>query len=300
MPMSDLDSQLSAVKTMLSILDLEEIDRDLWRGVSPDKNRYRVFGGQVIAQALMAAMRTVSDRRVHSLHGYFILAGDPSKPILYQVDRIRDGRSFATRTVRAIQNGEAIFAMMASFQAAETGLHHQVPMPDVPRPDALPNEAEIRERYVPLLTPIRQHYWRAERAIELRPVDPDQYFQRDEASTTQHVWVRAKGIIPPEPDLHAVILAYASDMTLLDGATVAHGRSIIDPEFQGASLDHAIWFHEDFRVDQWLLYAQDSPWTGGGRGIGRGLIFTEEGRLVASVTQEGLMRLRRPKDGGAA
>lgn len=287
------DPEQMATRNLLAILDLEPLEKNLWRGVSLDSGRYRVFGGQVIAQALVAAIRSVEGRRVHSLHGYFMLGGDPTIPILYEVERIRDGRSFTTRRVRAIQNGEAIFAMMASFQTAETGLHHEMKMPDVPGPDSLPDDDEIRSRFVPLLSPVRQSYWTSQRAIELRPVDPETYFNRKPASQIQHVWVRVKGSVPEDPDIHAALLAYASDMTLLDGAAVAHGRSVIDPEIQAASLDHALWFHEDFRTDQWLLYTQESPWSGHARGLGRGLIYTEDGRLVASVAQEGLMRLRR-------
>lgn len=283
----------SATEKLLAILDLEPLEKNLWRGVSPDSSRYRVFGGQVIAQALVAAIRSVEGRRVHSLHGYFMLGGDPTIPILYEVERIRDGRSFTTRRVRAIQNGESIFAMMASFHAEEPGLHHEMTMPNVPGPESLPDDDEIRARFVPRLSPVRQSYWKSQRAIELRPVDPEAYFDRKPAQPVQHVWVRVKGALPADPDVHAAMLAYASDMTLLDGAAVAHGRSVIDPEIQAASLDHALWFHEDFRADQWLLYTQDSPWSGHARGLGRGLIYTEAGRLVASVAQEGLMRLRR-------
>ncbi|MCZ8376689.1 MAG: acyl-CoA thioesterase II [Beijerinckiaceae bacterium] len=283
---------MSPIATLLHILDLEQLDTNLWRGISPDSSRYRVFGGQVIAQSLVAAMRSVENRPVHSLHGYFMLGGDPTRPILYEVDRIRDGRSFTTRRVRAIQNGESIFAMMASFQSPEGGLHHAMPMPDVPPPEALPDEEEIRARFVPHLTEIRQRYWKSQRAIELRPTSPEAYFLRKPGPPYQNVWFRASGILPDGDDLHSTILAYASDMTLLDGAAVAHGRSVIDPEIQAASLDHALWFHDRFRTDDWLLYAQDSPWSGASRGLGRGLIYTRDGRLVASVMQEGLMRLR--------
>ncbi len=284
---------MSALDRLLAILDLEPLEKNLWRGTSPDSSRYRVFGGQVIAQSLVAATRTVENRKVHSLHGYFMLGGDPTIPILYEVERIREGRSFVTRRVRAIQNGEAIFAMMASFHQEEQGLEHQLPMPDVPRPDALPDEAAIRARFVPHLSPTRGSYWKAPRAIELRPTDPEAYFTRTTASSIQNVWFRAAGPLPDDPTLHTTILAYASDMTLLDGAAVAHGRSVLDPEIQAASLDHALWLHADFRADQWLLYAQDSPWSGNARGLGRGLIYTEDGRLVATVAQEGLIRLRR-------
>jgi acyl-CoA thioesterase II len=291
----NLKSQaMTPLETLLSILDLEPLEKNMWRGISPDASRMRVFGGQVIAQSLVAAIRTVEGRRVHSLHGYFMLGGNPTLPILYQVDRIRDGRSFTTRRVRAIQNGEEIFAMMASFHSNEPGLHHEMPMPDVPAPGDLPGEEEILARFVPHLSEIRQRYWKSQRAIELRPADPEAYFIRKPTTPVQNVWFRVTGSLPHDPNIHAAILAYASDMTLLDSVAVAHGRSVIDPEIQAASLDHVLWFHEDFRADQWLLYAQDSPWSGHARGLGRGLIYTEDGRLVASVAQEGLMRIRRP------
>lgn len=290
---SDTPSRsMSPIAALLDILDLEPLEKNLWRGRSPDAARYRVFGGQVIAQSLVAAQRTVEDRRVHSLHGYFMLGGDPKIPILYEVDRIRDGRSFTTRRVRAIQNGESIFAMMASFHVEEPGLAHNIPIPDLPQPDDLPGEEEIIARFVPAMSEMRQRYWKSQRAIELRPVNPESYFDRKPAKPEQHVWFRARERLPDGQALHDFILAYASDMTLLDGAAIAHGRSVIDPEIQAASLDHALWFHEPFRADEWLLYTQDSPWSGHARGLGRGLIYTQDGRLVASVAQEGLMRLK--------
>lgn len=281
---------MTPIETLLNLLDLEKLDANLWRGTTPKTGRARVYGGQVIAQSLVAAIRSVENRRVHSLHGYFMLPGDPNTPILYEVDRIRDGRSFTTRRVRAIQNGAAIFAMMASFQLDEPGRHHQMPMPSYPSPDALPDEDAIRERYVPHLSPTRQLYWRAKRPIEVRPVDPDAYFNRKPGALGHALWFRASDKLPDDPDLHAAILAYASDMSLLDGAMVAHGKSVADSDVQAASLDHALWFHEDFRIDDWLLYSQDSPWTGHARGLGRGLVYTRDGRLVASAIQEGLVR----------
>ena len=284
---------MSALADLLTVLDLEALEADLWRASTPNFGHGRVFGGHVIAQSLVAAMRSVEGRRVHSLHGYFMLPGDPAIPILYDVDRIRDGRSFTTRRVRAIQRGEAIFAMMASFHAEETGFAHQAAMPAVAKPEDLPGEDEIRARFVPQLSPSRQAYWKRQRAIELRPVDPDGYFTRSPNGPPQHVWFRAAGALGDEQAVHRALLAYASDMTLLDSAAVPHGKSVVDPEMQSASLDHALWFHEDLRMDQWLLYAQDSPWAGHARGLGRGLIFTETGRLVASVAQEGLIRPRK-------
>lgn len=287
---------MSAIESLLSILDLETLEKNLWRGVSPGIGWGRVFGGQVIAQSLVAASRTVEGRAVHSLHGYFMLAGDPSIPILYEVDRIRDGRSFTTRRVVAIQRGEAIFAMMASFHADEPGLTHQLPMPRVKRPDELPGGEDLKP-FIAELPESRRGFWTRQRPIEIRPVDPERYFRRrptgEPGDPHQAVWFRAGGALPDEPALHRVVLAYASDMTLLDSAAVPHGRSVVNPDIQAASLDHALWFHEAFRADQWLLYAQDSPWSGHARGLGRGLIYSEDGRLVASVAQEGLIRLRR-------
>lgn len=283
---------MSPLDTLLKILDIEPLEKNLWRGVSPDGSRYRVFGGQVIAQSLVAASRTVEDRKVHSLHGYFMLGGNPTLPILYEVDRIRDGRSFTTRRVRAIQNGESIFAMMASFQTAEEGLNHQQPMPEVPHPDSLPGAEEIRERFIPHLHENWQRYLKNQKAIELRPTDPEAYFLRKKRDKAQSIWFRTSGRLPDDQALHTTILAYTSDMTLLDGTMVPHGMSVIQPEIQAASLDHALWIHEDFRADEWLLYVQDSPWAGHARGLGRGLIYTESGRLVASVAQEGLIRQR--------
>jgi len=281
---------MTPLETLLHHLDLEPLDRNLWRGFTPRTGRTRVYGGQVIAQALVAAIRTVEQRACHSLHGYFMLPGDPALPILFEVDRIRDGRSFATRRVRAIQNGAAIFAMMASFHAEEAGLHHQMPMPEVALPDQLPDDEAIRERYVPLLSENRQAYWRAKRPIEVRPADPDAYFLRKPGEARHHIWFRASERLPDDPMVHTAILAYASDMTILDSAAVPHGKSVADADIQAASLDHALWFHESFRADDWLLYSQDSPWSGHARGLGRGLIYRQDGRLVATVMQEGLIR----------
>jgi acyl-CoA thioesterase-2 len=288
-----MTSSRTGLDILLSILDLEPLETNLWRGISPGLGWGRVFGGQVIAQCLVAANRTVEGRRVHSLHGYFMLPGDPAKPILYEVERIRDGRSFTTRRVRAIQNGEAIFAMMASYHAEEPGLHHQAAMPGTKHADALPG-GEALLPFLDTLPESRRAFWTRERPIELRPCDPERYFNRKPADPVQNIWFRATGPLPDDPALHAVILAYASDMTLLDSSTVPHGKSVALPEIQAASLDHALWFHEPFRVDEWLLFAQDSPWSGHARGLGRGLVFTADGRLVASVVQEGLIRVRRP------
>ena len=282
----------SAVNDMLSILDLEQIEPHLFRGQSPQVEWQRVFGGQVIGQALVAACRTVKDRSIHSLHGYFILPGDPKVPILYEVDNVRDGRSFTTRRVRAFQHDKVIFFLSASFHVAEEGLHHQVKMPDVPQPEDLPDDRDIAARILPHMPNPLRIYHERQRPIDLRPVEIERYMSREPREPQFNVWIKASTRLPDNPEIHQCVLAYASDMTLLDTSLVAHGRTVFDKEIQPASLDHALWLHGPFRADEWLLYAQDSPFSGGSRGFARGQIFTRDGRLVASVAQEGLIRLR--------
>ena len=282
----------SAVQDLLAILDLEVLEQNLFRGRSPQVGWQRVFGGQVIGQALVAASRTVEGRSPHSLHGYFLLPGDPKVPIIYDVERIRDGRSFTTRRVKAIQHGQPIFTLSASFHIDEPGLSHQMAMPDVPKPDQLPSESDIRERVMPLMPDPVRAYFERERPIELRPVEFKRYMTRDGLDPYFNVWIRATGTLPDDHAIHQAVLAYASDMTLLDSTLVAHGRTVFEREIQAASLDHALWFHRPFRADEWLLYAQDSPFAGGARGFARGSIFTSDGVLVASVAQEGLIRHR--------
>jgi acyl-CoA thioesterase-2 len=285
----------SAVEDLLAILDLETIEVNLFRGRSPQVGWQRVFGGQVVGQALVAACRTVEGRQPHSMHAYFLLAGDPKVPIVYDVDRIRDGKSFTTRRVVAIQHGQAIFSMSVSFHNDEDGLDHQMPMPDVLRPDALPSESEVKERVMPMMPdPVRKYYER-ERPIELRPVEFGRYLGKKSEDGRFHVWIRATGRLPDDPAIHRCVLAYASDMTLLDTALIPHGRTVFEKSIMGASLDHALWFHRPFRADEWLLYAQDSPNLHGARGFARGLIYAADGTLVASVAQEGLLRERRPE-----
>jgi acyl-CoA thioesterase-2 len=289
----------SAIENLLTTLDLEPLEVNLFRGRSPQVTWQRVFGGQVVGQALVAACRTVdvAERPPHSLHAYFLLPGDPKVPLIYDVDRIRDGKSFTTRRVIAIQHGQPIFSMAVSFHRDEAGLTHQAAMPDVPKPEDLPSEVEIRERVLPLMPdPVRRYYER-ERPIELRPVEYGRYLGKPVADGHFNIWIRATGKLPDEPAIHQCVLAYASDMTLLDTALIPHGRSVFDKTIMAASLDHALWFHRPFRADDWLLYAQDSPNLSGSRGFSRGLIFTQDGTLVASVAQEGLLRER--KDGGA-
>lgn len=284
-----------ALDQLLSILDLEQLEVNLFRGLSPQVGWQRVFGGQVIGQALVAAHRTVEARPAHSLHAYFLRAGDPSIPIIYDVDRIRDGGSFTTRRVVAIQHGRAIFSMSASFHKDEPGLQHQIRMPDVPPPESLPSEAELKAQLMDRLPPQVKIYWERERPIEIRPVDLSRYLAPESRAASQQVWIKATGKLGDDLALHQCVLAYASDFTLLDTALIAHGRFIFDLRLMLASLDHALWFHRPFRADDWLLYAQDSPCSGAGRAFCRGMLFTRDGALVASTAQEGLLRERRPE-----
>jgi acyl-CoA thioesterase-2 len=288
---------MSAIDDLLTILDLERIEHNIYRGRSPQVGWQRVFGGLVISQALVAAARTVDDRPPHSLHGYFILPGDPAVPILYEVDRIRDGKSFATRNCVAIQHGRAIFSLSASFQTEEDGLEHAIAMPHVTPPEGLPSEAELKASFTDATPEPIRRFFDQPRPIESRPVDRRRYAPRAgvPGEPVQYVWFRASGALPDDPAVHRAVLAYLSDMTLLDTALIAHGRSVFQSDMQVASLDHALWFHRPFRADDWLLYAQDSPSSTGARGLTRGSIFTRDGRLVASVAQEGLIR---PRDAG--
>ncbi|MCM2402231.1 acyl-CoA thioesterase II [Rhizobium sp. S153] len=291
--MSQPEEKTRIMEKLIATLDLEKLEEDLFRGKSPQNGWQRVFGGQVIAQALMAAQRCVAtDRFVHSLHAYFMRPGDPAVPIIYQVERIRDGASFTTRRVVAIQHGKAIFSMSASFQLDEEGLDHQVEMPDVPAPESLMGEKEFRDVFLAKAPDAVRRYWGRERPIEIRPVSLVHYLSDEKLEPKAHIWVRTSA--PPPDDRHyqAAILAYLSDMTLLDTSLYAHGTSIFDPSLQAASLDHAMWFHRPTRLDDWLLYTQDSPSASGARGMTRGSIYSREGVLIASVAQEGLIRKR--------
>jgi len=287
----------SALDQLLSILDLEKLEENLFRGTSPSAGWQRVYGGQVLGQSLVAAVRTVpADRLAHSAHAYFLIGGDPKVPIVYDVERMRDGGSFSTRRVKAIQHGRPIFALTASFQKSEPGLDHGTAMPaDVPMPEDLPSEKELLAKLLPHLPENMRSYWERERPIEIRLVDPSRYFDRKPRAPLQMVWMRASGRLPDVPTFHQCVLAYASDFTLLDTALIAHGRMAFDPDIQMASLDHAMWFHRPFRADEWLLYVQDSPSTFGARGLTRGSVFTRDGTLVATVAQEGLVRQRASK-----
>ena len=283
----------SAIVDLLSILDLEPLEQNLFRGVSPKDGWQRVFGGQVLGQALVAAVRTVDEARfAHSLHAYFLLPGDPKVPIIYEVERLRDGGSFTTRRVKGIQHGKAMFAMSVSFQKLEPGLDHQSTMPKVPMPEDLPSEKQLVQKFVADLPDDIRRYWQRERPIEMRAVDVSRYFDRGRHPPEQAMWMRASAKLPDALPLHQCVLAYASDFSLLDTALIAHGKLMFDSDLQMASLDHALWFHRPFRADDWLLYVQESPSSQGGRGFCRGLIYTREGQLVASVAQEGLIRQR--------
>lgn len=282
----------AALKELLELLDLEQIEVNIFRGRSPEERQQRVFGGQVAGQALVAAGRTVpDDRQVHSLHAYFIRPGDPSIPIVYSVDRVRDGRSFTTRRVSAIQHGKTIFTLSASFQAHEEGPEHQSAMPDVPRPETLPT---IQDRLEKLFGPLDNDFFR-KRPVDLRHITPLTWeAARDEALTgpESKVWLRVDGELPDDPLLHVCLMTYASDMTLLDTVLLNHGLAWGDKRTMGASLDHAMWFHRPFRADEWLLYAQETPAASGARGLATGKVFTEDGQLVISVVQEGLIRVK--------
>jgi acyl-CoA thioesterase-2 len=278
----------AALDALVDLLDLEAIEVNIFRGVSPDEKRQRVFGGQVAGQALVAAGRTVERGDVHSLHAYFLRPGDTTVPILYEVDRIRDGRSFTTRRVVAIQHGRAIFNLSASFHVREEGVDHQVPMPEAPDPESLPT---YQERLAPYAKQLGDWLNRPQ-PIDQRYVDNGGgLFRAGVSAPRQQVWIRADGRLADGQLLHACVVAYASDMSLLDSTILPHPVSWEDPRLMSASLDHAMWFHRPFRVDEWMLYDQESPSASGARGLARGSIFTRDGRLAVSVVQEGLVRL---------
>jgi len=278
-----------ALDHLLDLLDLEQIEVNIFRGRSPDERRQRVFGGQVAGQALVAAGRTVpADRLVHSLHAYFIRPGDPAVPIVYLVDRVRDGRSFTTRRVSAVQHGETIFTLAASFHRPEPGSEHADPMPEAPLPETVERNSNrlrrvLGEAYGQMFEP----------PIDVRSVGPlsaEAAGDRSLRTTRNLIWLRVEGELPDDPLLHVCLMTYASDMTLLDSVLTGHGLSWVDGRTSGASLDHAMWFHRPFRADRWLLYAQESPVAFGARGLACGQVFTAEGQLVVSVVQEGLVR----------
>jgi len=279
----------SALDALVALLDLERIEVNIFRGHNPDEQRLRIFGGQVAGQALVAAGRTVPpDRFVHSLHAYFLRPGDPRAPVLYEVDRIRDGRSFTTRRTVAIQHGEAIFHLSASFHASEPGVEHQDARPAAPDPRDLPT---FQERMKPWAEQMGDWYHRP-RPIDVRYVSAPPR-AKEVRPPRQQVWFTADGELPDDPLLHACVVAYASDMSLLDSVLLPHGMSWDDGDWMGASLDHAMWFHRPLRADGWMLYDQRSPSASGALGLGMGEIWNEEGDLVVSVVQEGLVRRLR-------
>jgi acyl-CoA thioesterase-2 len=279
---------------LVDTLALERIEVNLFRGLAPRDQGPRIFGGLVIGQALMAAYKTVEARVCHSLHCYFLRPGDPSIPILYEVDRARDGRTFVARRVTAIQHGEQIFNLAGSFQTPEEGLEHQDPMPDEPTPDQLADEQELRKVITAKLPPLMRQMAERPRPIEMRPVDPQNFMDARPLPPTQHVWMRATAPIGEDVAFNQAAIAYASDMSFLSTAMRPHAMGWQTPGLQTASIDHAIWFHRRSNFNEWHLYAQKSPSASGSRGFNLGEIYSQDGRLVASAAQEGLMRYRPP------
>lgn len=282
----------NAMQELLELLNLETIEAGIFRGQSRNIVGKNVFGGQVLGQSLMAAGKTIDGRLAHSLHAYFLRAGDTTAPIIYQVEKVRDGKSFATRYVKAIQHGEIIFTMMASFAAPEEGLEHQKPMPDIAGPDGLSSEFELRQKIAPMLPEKIRDAFVRERPIEIRPLKPVNPFAPEKQEPLRYHWMKAQTKLPNDPFLHQCILAFASDFALMGTAMLPHGVFFLQSNMQAASLDHSMWFHHPIKMDDWLLYEMDSPAASGGRGLNRGSIFNQEGKLVVSVAQEGLMRIR--------
>ncbi|MFD4699911.1 acyl-CoA thioesterase [Streptomyces niveus] len=294
---------MNALESLLDLLDLERIEEDIFRGLSRPTAIPRVYGGQVAAQALVAAGRTVpADRSAHSLHAYFLRAGDPGAPIVYTVDRIRDGRSFTTRRVVAVQHGQPVFHLSASFQTYEDGLEHQAAMPPAPDPESLPTAAELLPRHADRFVDpsVVDRLLETRAAVDLRYVDAPPYATAGQVREARsQVWFRTVGKLADDPLLHVCLATYVSDMTLLDSVLLAHGRGgWASGDIVGASLDHAMWFHRPFRADEWLLYDQTSPSASGGRGLGQARIYTRDGDLAISVIQEGVMRVPRGRGSG--
>jgi len=278
---------------LLELLKLEKIEENIFRGRSQDLGFGNIFGGQVLGQALSAATQTVaSQRSAHSLHAYFLRPGDPAKPIVYQVDPIRDGKSFTTRRVVAIQSGRAIFSLSASFQVAEAGFEHQDDMPDVPGPEGIPSEGELARRVEDRIPREVRSLILCEKPIEIRPIAPMDPFAPEKKPPVRYAWFKTINKMPDDISIHKYMLAYASDFGLVATSMYPHARTFWDPKMQVASLDHGMWFHRDFRMDDWLLYAIRSPSASHARGLNFGNIFTRDGRLVASTVQEGLIRFR--------
>jgi len=284
------------LEDLVGLLRLEQIEDNIFRGDSRDIGSPQVFGGQVIGQALSAAQNTVDDRVAHSLHAYFLRRGDVSAPIIYEVDRARDGRSFSNRRVVAIQHGRPILNLAASFQNPEEGLEHQFDMPDVPGPEGLKDLTEVAKDMLDHIPSKMRRFLTDKRPFEFRHVEPVDFEHPGKMPPKKHVWIRAVARLPDNPVLHQNLLTYVSDYELLGAATLPHGLSFTRGSVIMASLDHALWFHSDVRMDEWLLYAMDSPSSSGARGLARGQLFTEDGRLVASTTQEGLIRVVDPDE----
>ena len=276
---------------LLKLLELERIEDRIFRGESRDLGGARVFGGQVLGQALTAASYTVKDRQVHSLHAYFLVGGDVNAPIVYEVELARDGKSFSNRRVVAIQHGQPIFNMTASFQVPEEGLEHSVPMPQVPGPEGLPDVRELVPAVLEKIPEKMRRFLTHERPFEFRPVETIHVIAPPRAAPVRHIWVKTVDKLPDDADLHRNVLAYVSDYQLVSTATLPHGIHFAEGNVQLASLDHAMWFHRPFRVDEWLLYAMESPNASGGRGLALGRFFTRDGALVASTAQEGVVRV---------
>ncbi|MFP3516923.1 acyl-CoA thioesterase II [Pseudomonas sp. SIMBA_077] len=279
---------------LVNLLTLEPIEENLFRGSSQDLGFRQLFGGQVLGQSLSAMSQTVEDaRHVHSLHGYFLRPGDACLPVVYQVDRVRDGGSFSTRRVTAIQKGQPIFTSSASFQYDERGFEHQTSMPDVVGPENLPSELDMIRQRAHLIPESMREKLLCAKPIEFRPVVGEDPFNPSVSDPIKYVWFRADGTLPDNLALHKYLLAYASDFGLLTTSLLPHGKGVWQKDMQVASLDHALWFHGELRTDDWLLYAMDSPWAGNSRGFSRGSVYNRAGKLVASVTQEGLIRHRK-------
>lgn len=279
---------------LIKVLTLERLELNLFRGESRDIGSPQVFGGQVLGQALMAATGTVENRMVHSLHAYFLRRGDFSAPIVYEVDRARDGAHFSTRRIVAIQHGEQIFNMSASFQVAEAGMDHQLTMPKVPPPDGLRDIESYFSDIIDRVPAKARRFIEKRRPFEFRPVEPPNYLQPVKLSPHKNIWFRAVDVLPDEESLHRCLLAYVTDFNLLDTAMMPHGVNPLVSNMNLASIDHAMWFHRNVRVDEWLLYSTDSPSASGARGFTRGSVFAQDGTLVASTVQEGLLRRIEP------
>lgn len=280
------------LRELLDLLRLDCLEPDLFRGQSQDLGWGRVYGGQVIGQALVAVTNTVPERPIHSMHAYFLRPGDTRHPIDYRVERVRDGGTFSVRKVEAYQSGKPIFTMSASFQTPEEGFEHQFPMPEIPGPEGIQSELEKARAMADRIPPDRRENYTCDRPIEVRPVDPVDPFLKDRKPPFKHSWIRTVGAMPDDPTIHKCLLAYASDWGFLFTCLRPHGETFYSKDMQTASLDHAMWFHRDFRVDDWLLYSQDSPSASHGRGFNRGNIYTRDGKLAVSVCQEALIRKR--------